>query len=108
MQAAKIKRGATFKATIAFDADEWAALYPWSSIVAEVGQGSRRYPLTIVTDVPSRTLTLTALDTSEWLTMETGRTSAASFDVWITRDGERLPVPASTNIPLQIIEGISG
>ena len=47
MQAAKIKRGATFKATITFDADEWAAIYPWTSIEAEVGQGSRRYPLTV-------------------------------------------------------------
>ncbi len=50
MQAAKIKRGATFKATITFDADEWAALYPWTSIKAEVGQGSRRYPLAVAID----------------------------------------------------------
>ena len=106
MQAAKIKRGATFKATITFDEDEWAALYPWTSIEAEVGQGSRRYPLAVAVNASDRVITLTAA-TSTWLTQETGRTSAASFDVWVTRSGERMAIPASHNIPLQIIEGVT-
>lgn len=107
MQAAKIKRGATFKATITFDTDEWAAIYPWTSIEAEVGQGSRRYPLTVMVNAGDRVITLTG-STGTWLTQETGGTSAASFDVWITRSGERMAIPASSNIPLQIIEGVAG
>ncbi len=53
------------------------------------------------------TLTATPAETATWLSYKTGGTSAASFDVWVTRGGETLPVPASNNIPLKIIEGVT-
>lgn len=107
MQAARIKKGATFKATITFDEDEWAALYPWTSVEAEVGQGSRRYPLEVATDAANMRVTLTAdaEDTAEWVCV--GGATPASFDVWVTRGDEVLPIPASSNVPLIIIEGVT-
>ena len=107
MKAATIKRGTTFKATIAFDADEWAAIHPWTSVSAQVAQGSRVYPLAVAVDEVARMLTLTAPaeSTRTWLTQETGRTSAAAFDVWVTRAGETIAIPGSHNIQLKIIEG---
>lgn len=53
MQTARIKRGATFKATLIFDADEWAAIHPWDSIAADVGIWGRRHPLPGVTGITS-------------------------------------------------------
>ncbi|MFH5773610.1 hypothetical protein ACHFJ0_05110 [Paracoccus sp. NGMCC 1.201697] len=108
MQAARIKKGASFKATLTFEADEWASLYPWTSVEAKVGQGSRRYPLTVATDVPNMrlTVTATAAETASWVTDPKGA-APASFDVWVTKGTEVLPVPASTNVPLIIIEGIT-
>lgn len=106
MQTARIKRGATFKATLIFDADEWSAIHPWDSIEADVGIWGRRHALTIATDVEGRTITLTAA-TDDWLITETGRVPPYKFDVWVIKDGEKLPIPASANIPLQIIEGVT-
>ncbi|MDN3712117.1 hypothetical protein QWZ10_10500 [Paracoccus cavernae] len=108
MKAATVKRGATFKAQLIFDAEEWAEIYPWEEITAEVGQGGRRYPLAVSVAASQRTITVTAAPASTrlWLTEETGRTGVAAFDVWITKDGARLPIPASSNIPLKIIEGV--
>lgn len=110
MQAATIKRGATFKAQLIFEPDEWAEIYPWDEIVAGAGQGGRRYPLTVTVSAAERTITLTAAPASTrlWLTEETGRTGVAAFDVWITKDGARFPIPGSSNIPFRIIEGIGG
>lgn len=103
MLTAEIKRGATFKAQLIFDAEEWAAIYPWSGVVAEVGQGRSRYPLAVSVDVAQMTITVTAPPdaTRRW---QSG--AAASFDVWITSGGDRLSLPASTNIPLRIVEGV--
>lgn len=105
-QAAKIKRGATFKATLIFTEDEWAAIHPWDSIEADVGVWDRRHALTIATDVEGRTITLTAA-TDDWLITEAGRVPPYTFDVWVTRDDQRLPIPASFNVPLYIIEGVT-
>lgn len=44
MQVARIKRGATFKATLIFDEDEWGAIHPWDSIEADVGSGAAVNP----------------------------------------------------------------
>lgn len=103
------KRGTTFKVWIVFEADEWPAVYPWTSIAAEVGQGSRRYPLTVESDPSTRTITLNATpaETATWLSYETGGTSAASFDVKLVRNGETLKIPASFNMPMNIIEGVT-
>lgn len=104
MQAARVKRGVTFKTTITFEADEWAAIHPWMAIEAKLKQGSRETVLAIATDVPNRRLTLTATptQTAQWIIQP------ASFDVKITRTGgEVLKVPASENIPISVIEGIT-
>ncbi len=108
MQAAHIKRGATFRAVVTFEVDEWAALYPWSSIKAVVAQGSRRTNLTVAVDAANRRVTLTATptQTEQWVT-QPGGAVPASFDIWVEKGGEKLPVPASSNIPLIIIEGVS-
>lgn len=106
IQAAKIKRGATFKATLIFDEDEWAAIHPWDSIAADIGIWNRRHPLAIATDAEGRTITLTA-ETEDWLITEKGRVEPYKFDVWVIKDGEKLPIPASFNVPLYIIEGVT-
>lgn len=96
-----IKRGATFKATLEFTEQEWAAIYPWDAIEAEVGQGSKRYPLNIQVNAAARTVTLVRVNTSLWVV------GPAAFDVWITRGSQKLPFPASSNIRLNVIEGIT-
>lgn len=104
MLAARVKRGATFKSTITFEADEWAAISPWTTVEAKLKQGSRETVLAVATDVPNRRLTLTATpaQTALWIIQP------ASFDVKITRaGGEVLKVPASENIPVTVIEGIT-
>ncbi|MTH78741.1 hypothetical protein [Paracoccus aestuariivivens] len=103
MQPAEFKRGATFKADLKFDdATEWAFVYPHDSVSAAVKFGHRRYPLVVTVDPVNFKITATAADTSAWPL--TG-TEHASFDYWITKDGELLPFPGSNNIPLKIIEG---
>lgn len=106
MQVARIKRGATFKATLIFDEDEWGAIYPWDSIEADVGIWGRRQPLTISVDEVGKTITVTS-DTDDWLLTESGKVPPYKFDVWVIKGGEKLPIPASVNIPLHIIEGVT-
>lgn len=108
MQTARIKRRASFRATVEFTPEEWSALYPWDSVNAVIAQGSRRTVLTIATDAANRTLILTATpaQTSQWIT-QPGGAVPARFDIWVTRGAEKLPIPASQNIPLTIIEGVT-
>lgn len=103
MQPAEIKRGATFKADLKFeDEEEWALVYPHDAVHAAVKFAHRRYPLSVTVDPVNRKITAWEADTSSWpLTGD----SLASFDYWITKDGEQLPFPGSHNIPLKIVEG---
>lgn len=104
MQAARIKRGATFRSTITFEADEWAAIYPWTAVEAKLKQGSRETVLAVAIDLPNMRLTLSATPTQTALWV----IQPGSFDVKITRaGGEVLKVPASENIPILVIEGIT-
>ena len=104
MPVARVKRGTTFRAVMVFEADKWAAIYPWTSIEAEVGQGSRRTPLSVAVDAPSRTLTLTATpaQTALWVSP-----AQASFDVWVTQGTDKVAIPSCANVSFEVIDGIT-
>ncbi|MDF3607734.1 hypothetical protein PE067_17260 [Paracoccus sp. DMF-8] len=97
---ARIKRGATFRAQVELDEAEWAALWPWDAVTAEMRQQGARHDLQVSADPDSRIIALRA-DTTGWAI------GAASFDVRIQRGGDVIAIPATTNIRLQIFEGAS-
>lgn len=99
-----IKRGASFSVPVVFTAEKWAALYPWSSIAAAVGQGSRRTTLAVAVDAPARTVTLsaTAAQTALWVSP-----APAALDLWVTRGASKLPVPAGENIGFTVVDGVT-
>lgn len=103
MTQARIKRGASFKAMFIFDEDEWAALQPLSEISAKFKQGSRETVLAAAPSSASRTITVTATpaQTALWIV------APGQFDVWVTRGADLVPVPASSNISVSVIEGVT-
>ena len=96
-----MKRGATFRAEMAFSAAEWAEVYPHDSITARLRQGARTYDLTVSISTANRTISLSA-DSAQW------QIGTAEFDILITQGGVRTPIPFGRNVPVKIIEGVSG
>lgn len=103
MTQARIKRGSSFKAMFIFDEDEWAALQPLSAISAKFKQGSRETVLAASSSTTARTITLTATPTQTALWI----VAPGQFDVWITRGTDLVPVPASSNVSVLVIEGVT-
>lgn len=101
----RVKRNSTFRADLIFTEEEWAALYPWEAIEAKLGQGARRFPLQVATNAEQRQVTVTLSDPNQWRRTVAGE---AAFDVWITRNGLRIPIPAGENMNFTLIDGVAG
>ena len=54
------KKGATLGIEIEFTEEEWAEIYPWDEILSECENATTEYPLTITTDVVTRTILLSS------------------------------------------------
>ena len=54
------KKGATLGIEIEFTEEEWAEIYPWDEILSECENATTEYPLTITTDVQTRTILLSS------------------------------------------------
>ena len=54
------KKGATLGIEIEFTEEEWAEIHPWDEILSECENSTTEYPLTITTDVQTRTILLSS------------------------------------------------
>lgn len=101
-----VKRGATVRIILTFTAEEWAPLYPWTSIKAEAqsgvtgGSGWVEHEFAISVDAPARKITLTA-PTQPW------GIGTYQWDVRIEKDGESIFLPPETTDSIKVIEGIT-
>ena len=96
----KFKRGTRFHASIVFDEDEWASVFPYTSLKAEARQEGAFYPLDVTVDEVNRIIDVSA-DTSKWCI------GYAEFDVKIVTPNGTFLVPPTKNIGFRIVEGVT-
>lgn len=97
----KIKKGATLRAEFQFpDADEWAEIYPFDSVVGAVALGDSKHSLTVTAD-PANARLLVSADTAGWAL------GKGQMDISVTRGAVITPVPYAENIAIEIVEGVS-
>lgn len=94
------KKGATLLIAIEFTEEEFTAIYPHDTLIAECENSTKEYPLITTFDVPNRTLLLSA-DTEPFTK------GNYKVDVRIEKDGIVIFIPQDTYITFQIIAPVS-
>ena len=101
MDIAAIKRGDTFRVSLAFTDAEWAEVYPFESATAQLIDAAKSaHTLTVTASAVNRAIYLSA-STAEW------SVGPAAFDVLVVRGGIRTHIPAGKNVPLAVIQGVT-
>lgn len=96
----KFKRGTHFHASLVFNEEEWADIYPFTNIRGEARQEDARYPLTVTVDAANRIIDVSA-DTTNWAL------GYAEFDVKMDTLAGPLIIPPTRNIGFRIVEGVT-
>lgn len=94
------KRGATLGIEIEFTEEEWAEIYPWDEILSECENDTIEFPLTITTDVQTRTILLSS-------PTDSFPSGAYKADVRIVKSGTVMFVPKKGYIRFTITNPVS-
>lgn len=96
--ATTIKRGLTLRAKIQLEEDEWAALWPWTSIAADARRDrtAQAHAMAVSWNEAERAIWLQA-DTSLW------PTGQMQFDVRVVRGGSVVYLPPTTFLAVEVI-----
>lgn len=97
---APFKRGSTLKVLLEFEPDEWPAIWPWDSVVAEARQDSQIHDMSVTVTPSERAILLTA-DTSEW------SIGMARFDLRAVRSGEAIYLPPHDDLTASIVRPVT-
>ena len=94
------KKGATLGIEVEFTEEEWAEIYPWDEILSECENTIIEYPLTVTTDVQTRTILLSS-------TTDRFLTGAYKADIRIVKNGTVMFIPKKGYINFTVINAVS-
>lgn len=98
----EIKRGASFRVAFKFETDdEWNTVFPADYIASQARFGDEVFNLECDVDQLAKTIYIRG-ETDEWPVGE------GEFDVIVVAGDLKLPLPEITNIPITVIQGVTG
>lgn len=100
MASMKQKIGDAFEVSLELTEDEWADLWPWISIEADVAQNKIKHNTNIIVDEVEHIITIRA-DTTNWIL------GPAKMDILVTKENEKRMIPSSTVFKFSVVESIT-